>query len=89
MRTLEPELSKLGPSTVEGVEANSELVGQAVEGEEASSVLVVLVAVQSATDSILLISSFSEVLLMAESLLKFSLFFPHELTRDCLVDDAD
>ena len=87
MRTLEPELSKLGPSTVEGVEANSELVGQAVEGEEASSVLVVLVAVQSATDSILLISSFSEVLLMAESL--FSLFFPHELTRDCLIDDAD
>ena len=84
MRTLEPEFSKLRPWTVDGVEAFSEvMVGHVEEGLEASKVLgAVVVAVElSATDSMLLSSSFSEVLLMAESLLKFSLFFPHAVAE--------
>ena len=100
VRILEPEFPKLEAWTVDGVEAISEcMVGHGVESSNVLGAVVVVVWVEhSGTDSMLLSSSFSEVLLMAESLLKFSLFFPTHVTvttapaalaRFCLVRKED
>ena len=100
MRTLEPEFPKLSTWTVDGVEA---IVGHAVDGTSSNVlgavvVVVVVLDVHSTTESRLDSSSFSEVLqLMAESLLKFSLFLPLHavvdtaaaLARSCLVRVED
>ena len=96
VRILEPEFPKLETWTVDGVEAISEImVGHGVESSNVPGAVVVVLVVHSATDSMLLSSSFSEVLPMAESLLKFSLFFPPHVTvtaapaRFCLVRKED